>query len=97
MDPPSKGQELLTLQEVARRLSCSDSKVKRMIREGKFPRGLKIEGATRWPASDVDSYLHLLMRGLFQERTHVSEEQTVTTPRRTTRTRTPPDAPETAP
>lgn len=59
----AKGQQLLTLQEVARRLSCSESKLKGMIRKGKFPQGLKVDGSLRFPEADVDSYLHFLMRG----------------------------------
>jgi predicted DNA-binding transcriptional regulator AlpA len=50
--------ELLTIEEVSRRLTVSVQTVRRLIREGKFPEPIHpTEGAVAWTADDVTAYL----------------------------------------
>ncbi|NBZ87576.1 helix-turn-helix transcriptional regulator [Stagnihabitans tardus] len=47
----------LTEQEVADRFNVSTATIRRWIREGAFPRGLRIgTGTTRWRLSDIEAY-----------------------------------------
>ena len=47
----------LTEQEVAARFAVSPDSIRRWIRDGKFPRGVRVgKGTTRWRLSDIEAY-----------------------------------------
>lgn len=48
---------LLTIDQVATRLSLSSRGVWRLISEGQFPRPIKIGRLSRWITSDIADYL----------------------------------------
>ena len=50
-------QELLTVRQVARLLQVSPRQVWRLARTGALPPPLKIGGATRWRAADIERAL----------------------------------------
>lgn len=55
---PNRGQEKLALrvEEVAELLSISDRHVWVLVRQGKFPKPIRLGGSTRWLRDDVVAY-----------------------------------------
>lgn len=49
--------KLLSLVEVQRLMSLSRSTIYRMIEDSRFPRPLKIGHTSRWPSSEVDTFI----------------------------------------
>ena len=55
---PSTEKELLTVREVARRLSVSERTVRRWVTAGRLPAPLRFSATClRWRARDIDRYL----------------------------------------
>jgi prophage regulatory protein len=54
---------LLRLQEVKQRTGLSSSSIYKQIRDGAFPRGIKItQRATAWSSQDVEEWIASKMR-----------------------------------
>jgi len=49
--------ELLTVGEVAARLSCSTATVWRRLSNQQIPTALRIAGSTRWRSIDIDNFI----------------------------------------
>lgn len=73
---PSAAKKVLSSKEVAVCIDCSTKNLWRMVREGKFPPPVYIQGRARWPLKDVECYLYLLGRGLFGARPAEPMEET---------------------
>lgn len=56
----SAEDRLISLRDAAARLSLSQRAVYRLIAKGDLPRPVKVGGATRLYASDIDTYLETL-------------------------------------
>lgn len=57
-DQSTKPIQILRVRRVASRMDVSKSSVYKLVREGKFPRGLKIgERAVGWLETDVDNWI----------------------------------------
>ncbi len=48
---------LLTARDVAQRLACDERTVRRLSREGKLPRPIKVGRRLRWRAAEIDEWL----------------------------------------
>ncbi len=48
---------LLTARDVAQRLVCDERTVRRLSREGKLPRPIKVGRRLRWRAAEIDEWL----------------------------------------
>lgn len=59
--PAADLPQLLTLPQAAQRLAICRRTLERMVARGEFPRPLRIAGATRVPASDVQSFIASLV------------------------------------
>jgi prophage regulatory protein len=59
----TEGRELLSVKEVASRLSVGPRTVWRWAAQGKLPRPLRLsKGCVRWWSTDVDRFLEALRR-----------------------------------
>ena len=47
----------LTKGQVAEKLSLSTRSIDRMVAEGKFPRGSKVNRIVRWPETAIDHFI----------------------------------------
>ncbi len=56
-------ERLISIREVGLRLNLSVRAVYRLISSNEFPRPVKVGGATRFYASDLDGYLSRLKEG----------------------------------
>ncbi len=54
---PAPTSRLLTSRDVAKRLLCDARTVRRLSREGKFPRPIKVGRRLRWRTAEVDEWL----------------------------------------
>ena len=55
---------LVKAREVCEMLGISKSTLHRLIRQGKFPRQVKLgAGTSRWPSQEVENYRAALPRG----------------------------------
>ena len=48
---------LLPLTEVTRRTGCAKSKIYASVREGSFPRPVKVGTASRWSSREIDEWI----------------------------------------
>ena len=56
--PPQQGKDLLTAQDVARRLSIGVRTLWRMVAAGRLPQPIRYtRKLVRWKASDIDRYI----------------------------------------
>ena len=55
--PNKKGEQLLTLKEVADRLQCSPRTIQNQMRIGKFPLSIRIGNMHRWQPSAIDQWI----------------------------------------
>jgi excisionase family DNA binding protein len=55
-----KQDHLITIRDVSSRLNLSTRAVYRLIAAGEFPRPVKVGGATRFYASDLENFLQSL-------------------------------------
>ena len=56
--------KLLKAREVCEMLGISRATLYRMIRQGKFPRPVKLSAdSSRWPSQEVEDYMATLPRG----------------------------------
>lgn len=49
--------KLLTLADVRERVRFSKAHIYKLVRKGRFPKPLHVGGASRWRASDVQSWI----------------------------------------
>jgi len=56
-DTKSLVGELMTIQDVSRLMKCSTRHIRRMVRQGSFPRPLKIGRLSRWASGCVSTWL----------------------------------------
>jgi predicted DNA-binding transcriptional regulator AlpA len=54
---------LLDIKETVGYVSLSESKIKRMVAEGRFPKPLIIDGNVRYKVKDIDSWADQLSAG----------------------------------
>ena len=54
---------LLTFGEAADYISLSESKIRRLINEGRMPAPIRIDGNVRWLAKDLDNWVEKLAAG----------------------------------
>lgn len=52
-----KPERLLTVRDVAERLSLSEKTVRRLRRRGEIPRGIEVGGVIRWRAEEIDAWV----------------------------------------
>ena len=58
---PERGKDLLTAQEVARRLSIGVRTLWRLVAQGKLPQPVRYSRKlVRWKVTDIDSYIQAL-------------------------------------
>ncbi len=68
MEPPP---DLLTIQQVARRLNCSPQTVRRLVEKGRLAPGRSLTGdgkTVRWAAADVVRFVEDLRLGRFDQK-----------------------------
>jgi predicted DNA-binding transcriptional regulator AlpA len=65
----------LTLNEVAGKLGCSESNVRKLIAEAHFPPGFLVGQTHYWWTADVDCYQWLATRGAFDTCHHKPRER----------------------
>ncbi len=59
--PPARGKDLLTSQEVARRLSIGVRTLWRLVAAGNLPQPVRFSRKlVRWKAADIDHYVQSL-------------------------------------
>jgi len=59
--PPERGKDLLTAQDVARRLSIGTRTLWRMVAQGRLPQPIRYtRKLVRWRAMDIDHYIQSL-------------------------------------
>lgn len=59
--PSTRGKDLLTAQEVARRLSIGVRTLWRLVAQGSLPQPIRFSRKlVRWKAADIDSYIQSL-------------------------------------
>lgn len=58
---PAAARYLLTDQNVAERLDISRASVWRRVRDGTLPRPIRIGGATRFVAAEIDDFIAMAM------------------------------------
>lgn len=51
------GERLLTIKGVEEKIGFKESKIRLMIREGRFPTGRMIQGKRLWLESEVDAWI----------------------------------------
>jgi excisionase family DNA binding protein len=51
------GRGLLTVREVARRLSVSPDQVRRLARRGAIPKPLRLGGSVRWSEAELQRFI----------------------------------------
>lgn len=59
-DLPPENVLMLSLEEVAAMLCIGQSTVRKLSKDGDFPRGLKLGSATRWRMSDIRAWVDSL-------------------------------------
>lgn len=52
--------ELMTVADIAAELKLGNSSIWRKVKDGSFPKPIKIGGSTRWRRSDLDYFLDQL-------------------------------------
>lgn len=57
MTPPSITDRLLRISEVGQMVSLSTSQIYQLVREGDFPRPLKVGASSRWRESDIGRWI----------------------------------------
>lgn len=55
--PAYEGTRLMTVHDVARRLSVGDKTLRRWRSEGRLPKALEVGGVLRWRAEDIDAWI----------------------------------------
>jgi len=50
-------ERLLTVRDVAERLSLSDKTVRRLRRRGELPPGIEVAGTIRWRPEEIEKWL----------------------------------------
>lgn len=58
----ARGDRMVRLPEVIRRMGVSRPTIYRMIKKGAFPKPVHFGGSSVWPESDIVSYQQQLMR-----------------------------------
>ena len=54
---------LLTIVEAAAYISLSESKIRRLVNEGRMPAPITIDGNVRWRVKDLDAWVEQLAAG----------------------------------
>ena len=67
----SSKEQLLTLDEVGKRLCLSKRAIYRLIAKGELPKPLKVGGATRLCESDLNQFFETLTR-IFQQAVRIA-------------------------
>ncbi|MBX9267267.1 helix-turn-helix domain-containing protein [Chromobacterium violaceum] len=56
--------DLVSIKTIAERTQLSSSYIRKMVKNGKFPKPLRIGNSTRWPVKEVDRWIECVTTGV---------------------------------